>query len=97
MLKNKQAKKTIRIKPGKGRGYRNQHLELFNLLIKVSSFYKKKKKERESEREKEYTQKQESVIHTQKARETVFERAQMSLVADKHLKLATADMSGLAS
>ena len=47
MLKNKQAKKTIRIKPGKGRGYRNQHLELFNLLLKVSSFYKKKKKERE--------------------------------------------------
>ena len=52
MLKNKQAKKTIRIKPGKGRGYRNQHLELFNLLLKVSSFYKKKKKERERVREK---------------------------------------------
>ena len=51
MLKNKQAKKTIRIKPGKGRGYRNQHLELFNLLLKVSSFYKKKKK-RERLREK---------------------------------------------
>ena len=56
MLKNKQAKKTMRIKPGEGRGYRNQHLVLFNLLLKVSGFCTpKKQREREREREGIYT------------------------------------------